>query len=160
METLGDKIYGLRKKSGLSQEQLAFEIDVSRQTISRWEANSAQPNFENIRQLCEIFKVDPSFFISEDEPAVTDSDSNVLPRVKRGKFYTVMIIILSVIAVILAVASVITGKMAFPTIKGDAVMNIRGCKPYIFIIIIVAFSIVIITDVTFIILKIRSKKAM
>ena len=160
METLGDKIYGLRKKSGLSQEQLAFEIDVSRQTISRWEANSAQPNFENIRQLCEIFKVDPSFFISEDESAVTDSDSNVLPRVKRGKFYTVMIIIVSVIAVILAVASVITGKMAFPTNKGDYVLSVGGVKQTVFISIVVAFGVIFVADVTFIILKIRNKKAM
>ena len=160
METLGDKIYGLRKKSGLSQEQLAFEIDVSRQTISRWEANSAQPNFENIRQLCDIFKVDPSFFVSEDESAVTDSDSNVLPRVKRGKFYTVMIIIVSVIAVILAVASVITGKMAFPTIKGDYVLSVGGVKQTVFISIVVAFGVIFVADVTFIILKIRNKKAM
>ena len=41
--TIGNKIYDLRRKRGLSQEQLGFEIDVSRQTVSKWELDVMRP---------------------------------------------------------------------------------------------------------------------
>lgn len=42
--SLGENILKQRKKLGLSQEQLGFEIDVSRQTISNWECEETAPN--------------------------------------------------------------------------------------------------------------------
>ena len=41
--TLGEKIQQLRKAAGISQEQLAEQLDVSRQSISKWELNDAVP---------------------------------------------------------------------------------------------------------------------
>ena len=49
--TLGDKIHQLRKARGLSQEQLASQITVSRQAISKWELSEAMPDIDNIVQL-------------------------------------------------------------------------------------------------------------
>ena len=43
METLGDRIHNLRKENNISQEELAFALNVTRQTISRWENNSVKP---------------------------------------------------------------------------------------------------------------------
>ncbi len=46
-----DKILGLRKQHGMSQEELAGKLNVSRQAISRWEMGTAQPDVSNILQL-------------------------------------------------------------------------------------------------------------
>ena len=46
---LGDNILKLRKKIGLSQEELSEKINVTRQTISNWELNETQPNPEQLK---------------------------------------------------------------------------------------------------------------
>ena len=63
---LGDKILMLRKKEGLSQEQLAEKLDVSRQAISRWESGSALPDASNIRQLSKVFAVSADYLLNDD----------------------------------------------------------------------------------------------
>ena len=63
---LGDKILMLRKKEGLSQEQLAEKLNVSRQAISRWESGSALPDASNIRQLSKVFAVSADYLLNDD----------------------------------------------------------------------------------------------
>lgn len=48
---LGDKILQLRKKNGLSQEQLGEKVDVTRQTISNWELGETTPNPEQLKKM-------------------------------------------------------------------------------------------------------------
>jgi len=55
--TLGEKIQQLRKSRGLSQEQLAEKINVSRQSISKWELNNAIPDLNKIVTLSELFSI-------------------------------------------------------------------------------------------------------
>lgn len=47
---LWDKILQLRKKNGLSQEQLGEKVDVTRQTISNWELGETTPNPEQLKK--------------------------------------------------------------------------------------------------------------
>ncbi|MBR4619183.1 MAG: helix-turn-helix transcriptional regulator [Bacilli bacterium] len=54
---IGEKIYSLRKKHNLSQEELANELNVSRQTISKWEVGESCPDFDKIVPLCELFNI-------------------------------------------------------------------------------------------------------
>ena len=54
---LSEKIYTLRRKSGLSQEQLAEKIGVSRQAISKWEGGLSAPEFNKLKALSECFQV-------------------------------------------------------------------------------------------------------
>lgn len=53
----GEQIYKLRKKKGLSQEDLASELGVSRQTISNWESNQTAPDLKQAAKLSELFDV-------------------------------------------------------------------------------------------------------
>lgn len=53
----GDKLKQIRSEQGLSQEQLAEKIGVSRQAITKWETNKGLPDVENMIILAEIFKV-------------------------------------------------------------------------------------------------------
>lgn len=54
---LGKNIYNLRIKNGFSQEQLAAKLNVSRQTIYKWESNIAVPRADNIMLLVQVFKI-------------------------------------------------------------------------------------------------------
>ncbi len=55
--TIGEKITNLRTAAGISQEQLADKLSVSRQSVSKWEMDQAQPQIDKILQLCELFNV-------------------------------------------------------------------------------------------------------
>ena len=54
---IGNKINQLRKLSGMTQEQLAEKLNVSRQTISKWESDSTSPDLESIVKISRIFHV-------------------------------------------------------------------------------------------------------
>lgn len=62
---LGEKIILLRKKEGLSQEELAEKLKVSRQTVSKWEINLTTPSLEKAKILAEIFNISYDSLISE-----------------------------------------------------------------------------------------------
>ena len=55
--TIGEKITRLRTVAGLSQEQLAERISVSRQSVSKWEMDQALPQIDKVLQLCELFDI-------------------------------------------------------------------------------------------------------
>ncbi len=55
--TIGEKITNLRTAAGISQEQLADKLSVSRQSVSKWEMDQAQPQIDNVLQICELFNV-------------------------------------------------------------------------------------------------------
>ena len=54
---LGENIYFYRAKKGLSQGELAAELDVSRQSVSKWENNSATPELEKLIKMSKLFEV-------------------------------------------------------------------------------------------------------
>ena len=64
--SLGDKILELRKKNGLSQEELGEEINVTRQTISNWELGETQPNPEQLKLLSKVLKVSIDELLDND----------------------------------------------------------------------------------------------
>lgn len=69
---IGNKLNQLRKLSGMTQEQLAEKIDVSRQTISKWESDSTSPDLESIVKLSRIFHVSLDDLLGEGETSVTN----------------------------------------------------------------------------------------
>ena len=54
---IGEKISFLRSNAGLSQEELAEKVNVSRQSVSKWEMNQALPQIDKVLMLCELFDV-------------------------------------------------------------------------------------------------------
>ena len=54
---IGEKLYELRKEKNLSQEEVAEKLNVSRQTVSKWETNQTTPDFDKIIPLCELFEI-------------------------------------------------------------------------------------------------------
>lgn len=54
---LGEKLFELRKEKNLSQEEMADKLNVTRQTISKWETNQSTPDFDKIVPICELFGI-------------------------------------------------------------------------------------------------------
>lgn len=53
--SLGENLQFLRKKENITQEQLAEQLNVSRQSVSKWESDSAYPEMDKLLQLCNLF---------------------------------------------------------------------------------------------------------
>lgn len=54
---IGDMILKLRKEKGLSQEEMAEKLKVTRQTVSKWETGESKPDFDKIIPLCDLFSI-------------------------------------------------------------------------------------------------------
>ena len=63
---IGKKIMDLRKKNGLSQEELAFKVGVARQTISKWELGETSPDLRESKELSKIFNVSLDELVDND----------------------------------------------------------------------------------------------
>ena len=63
---LSEKIMQLRKKNGWSQEELAQQLDVSRQSVSKWEAGGSIPDLNKILKMSEIFNVSTDYLLKDE----------------------------------------------------------------------------------------------
>ena len=63
---LSEKISGLRRQNGWSQEELAERLGVSRQSVSKWESGASQPDLDRILLLSEQFQVSTDYLLKED----------------------------------------------------------------------------------------------
>ena len=67
MLSLSEKILKLRKMNGMSQDDLAEKVGVSRQSISKWESDQATPELEKILLLAGVFSVTTDFLLQPNE---------------------------------------------------------------------------------------------
>ena len=72
---MADRIQYLRKTKGISQEELADKIGVSRQAISKWESEQSAPDLEKIIILSDYFEVTTDYILKGIEP-VKDKDQD------------------------------------------------------------------------------------
>lgn len=94
---LADKIILLRKKAGWSQEELADKLNVTRQSVSKWEGALSIPDMDKILTMSKLFGVTTDYLLKdelEEEEAISEEvETNSLHRVKledATKFLTVM----------------------------------------------------------------------
>lgn len=84
---LSEKLYMLRKNSGLSQEQLAEQLNVSRQAISKWEQGTAVPESEKLITISNYFGVTVDYLLKEDTADTTNTTAEVMeekPKMMAG----------------------------------------------------------------------------
>lgn len=81
--TIGEKLQKLRKARGLTQEELAAQVGVSRQSLSKWESDGALPDTANIILLADLFGVSTDYLLREAEAgqAAASSESADAPAV-------------------------------------------------------------------------------
>lgn len=69
MMEFNNKLYNLRKQRGLSQEELANRLNVSRQTISKWEVGESTPDMEKLVALSDLFEISLDELVMDKIPA-------------------------------------------------------------------------------------------
>ena len=69
-----ERLYQLRRERGISQEELANIIGVSRQAVQKWESGASQPNMDNLVAISEYFGVTLDYLLKGDEPGWEASD--------------------------------------------------------------------------------------
>ena len=83
--TFSDKLIALRRKAGWSQEELAERLNVSRQSVSKWESAQSMPDIDKIVQLSSLFSVTTDYLLKDGQddprPAAAETPSP-LPRIK------------------------------------------------------------------------------
>ena len=82
---LADKIIDERKKNGWSQEELAEKLNVSRQSVSKWESTQSVPDLQRILEMSRVFGVSTDYLLKdeiepENRPAVQESQQAELRR--------------------------------------------------------------------------------
>lgn len=80
---MADRIQYLRKTKGLSQEELADKMGVSRQAVSKWESEQSTPDIEKIIMMSEIFEVTTDYILKGIEP-VNMADKKTMQSLYLG----------------------------------------------------------------------------
>ena len=65
--TFGEKLKEARKKAGLSQEQFAEKMNVSRSAIAKWETDKGMPDVNNLKVMSQLLNVSIDYLLDEDE---------------------------------------------------------------------------------------------
>lgn len=75
---LGEKLFELRKEKNLTQDDVAEKLNVTRQTVSKWETNQSTPDFDKIVPLCELFEISPNELLTgeKQEQEVVNNEKN------------------------------------------------------------------------------------
>lgn len=159
MSSLGKKLEELRKNAGITQEDLAFSLGVSRQTVYRWEAGIRIPNANQINSLCEVLKVSTTYLLSNNDSELkseqselavsensetTEAETNSHRLLKRKKLLLNIGLIFSVlIFVISSLAFLIISIFTFINEGGvESVLIIDGIWLLIVLLIISIISLV------------------
>ena len=106
--SLGEKLLSYRKKKGLSQEEVADILHVTRQTVSKWETDQSTPDFDKIVPICDLYGVSTEELFRENGGGGTEinlksDDLFSIEYHKKKALYTtvaVMLYILSVVVII------------------------------------------------------------
>ena len=78
---LADKIINLRKKAGWSQEELAEQLGVSRQSVSKWESSQSVPDMDKIVRMSAVFSVSTDFLLKDE----LSMDEDQTPQVQSSE---------------------------------------------------------------------------
>lgn len=121
----GEYLKNLRKENKFSQEQLAEKLNISRQSISKWEQGISTPDIENFAKLAQLYNVSVDSLINGEPETqtkpevqlplssvtVTDEEKNPKPKKKKRSWFFISYPIITVI--IYAIIGTIVGKMGW-----------------------------------------------
>ena len=79
----GENLKIIRKNKKMSQEQLAEKVNVSRQSVSKWETGEAYPEMNNILELCKIFNCKINDLIHNDMSDISSLDEEIIMNVVK-----------------------------------------------------------------------------
>ena len=122
---IGEKLLELRKAKHLSQEEVADRLNVSRQTVSKWETDQSMPDFDKIAPLCELYQISADELLmmenSEKKENVKEESQSVNDAYnERNRRKKAIGISFSVLTYFIAIAWIM---IAIPVYKMDPVLS-------------------------------------
>lgn len=124
MTGFGERLYKLRNKNNMSQGDLANKLDVSRQTISKWENNMCLPETEKLVQLSEIFNISIDYILKGEEKAekeyvyIKENDGQEASVYNEKVIRKYVGIVLAVVFAVVTVVLLIFGGSVLAIIPG------------------------------------------
>lgn len=127
---IGEKIHQYRKQLGLSQGELANKIDVTRQTVSKWELGETLPDTQNILKLCSVFNISPNALMEENYiPQENITAEKTVTEPKKQYFRNgliLMIVGVLIIGTLLTLSQCIPSRMKVDIRRSAVVTVIPG----------------------------------
>ncbi|MDE5756205.1 MAG: helix-turn-helix domain-containing protein [Clostridia bacterium] len=74
--TFGERLYQLRKQKYISQEELADTLNLSRQSISKWELDQTYPDIDNLVRLAEYFEVSVDYLVTGEDKEIAEQQDD------------------------------------------------------------------------------------
>ncbi len=115
--TTGEKITKLRKQAGMSQEALCEKLGISRQAVSKWENDTAQPTSENLAQLARLFDVTISSLLDDEDinigtkPVFAEESTPHKKDVRQEKSFKTGVLLQGIAIIILGITNIIQAAM-------------------------------------------------
>ena len=130
---IADKIKKLRKDNNMTQEDLAEKLNVSRQTISKWETNVVIPDADNIVSICKLFNITTDELLDYKIQSV---------QKKRQFILDMSVLLFGIIGFIVFAILLMTNQID----KTSSVITINGygIVALIFLVLVIAFIIIMI----------------
>lgn len=129
---IGEKLYELRKEKHLSQEEVAEKLDVTRQTISKWETNQSTPDFDKIKPLCELYEITADELLTGERKEKTNQPENK-QKIKEKRAKGIALGVLTYFIAIVWIMISIPVLMINPIVGAGVFILICGIATYIII---------------------------
>lgn len=136
-----EKLVILRKKALLSQEALAEKLDVTRQTVSKWELGQTKPDMDKLSAMSKLFDIDINILtndevsldgIKSDDARVKKEEEKMKPEKKERKFILYIMIIIFVASSVTLIYRVgLSLKDKFDAIKEESNKHINNVNQQI-----------------------------
>ena len=81
---LGERLFELRKAKNLTQDEVAEKLNVTRQTVSKWETNQSTPDFDKIIPLCELYEISTDELLKGEKQEKSE-ENNYTNEEKKNK---------------------------------------------------------------------------
>ena len=80
---IGEKLFELRKAKNMTQDYVAEKLNVSRQSVSKWETNQSTPDFDKIVPLCELYEISPNELLINDKKESVSNENSANGKINK-----------------------------------------------------------------------------
>lgn len=134
--SLGEKLLNLRKSKQLSQEEVADKLNVTRQTVSKWETDQSTPDFDKIEPLCKLYGITADELVTQTKIERKEKETNLLDESnslsKKRAIGIGLGILLYFIAVVWVMITIPVTKMN-PIVSSAIFLLICGVGTYVIV---------------------------
>lgn len=114
--SLGERLYELRKKKGLSQEEVAEKLNVTRQSVSKWETDESKPDFDKIVPICELYEISTNELLNGTKEEKEEQEVETINKDNKKK--RALIIAIAIFLYFLALIWIIISEVTFNLNEG------------------------------------------